>query len=115
MKPSMLSFNSIQEIFDTVPQYFRPEAAGETRVLALFEVGGDGGGSWVVEIAGGQLHIGMGTTPAPDFRISASAQTLLDLANRKLNPMTAYMSGQVKITGDLGRAYKLQSLFRMPG
>ena len=46
-----------------------------------------------------------------DCTVQLSLVDFKSLTTGKLNPMTAVMSGQVKIAGDMGVAMKLQSLF----
>ncbi len=46
-----------------------------------------------------------------DCTISASEETLVKIANGDANPTTAYMTGKLKISGDMGAALKLQKLF----
>mgnify|MGYP001165243703 FL=1 len=45
-----------------------------------------------------------------DCTIITSANSLKDMQSGDLNPMTAVMSGKVKISGDMGLAMKVQSL-----
>jgi|TARA_Y100000992_G_C20996832_1_gene364568 putative sterol carrier protein len=45
-----------------------------------------------------------------DCTISTSLEVLLKLKNGEVNPMMAVMGGQIKITGDMGLAMKVQSL-----
>ena len=45
-----------------------------------------------------------------DCTISTSATALKDMQTGDLNPMTAVMSGKVKISGDMSLAMKVQSL-----
>ena len=45
-----------------------------------------------------------------DCTITTTATALKDMQSGDLNPMTAVMSGKVKISGDMGLAMKIQSL-----
>tara|TARA_B100001115_G_C15795446_1_gene392752 strand:- start:910 stop:1203 length:294 start_codon:yes stop_codon:yes gene_type:complete len=45
-----------------------------------------------------------------DCTITTTATALKDMQSGDLNPMTAVMSGKVKISGDMGLAMKVQSL-----
>ena len=45
-----------------------------------------------------------------DCTITTKVETLEAMRKGELNPMTAVMSGKVKIKGDMGLAMKLQSL-----
>ena len=45
-----------------------------------------------------------------DCTISLTAEVLEQLRDGEINPMMAVMGGQIKITGDMGLAMKVQSL-----
>ncbi len=45
-----------------------------------------------------------------DCTVKISPEDLQGLMNGSLNPMMAFMSGKIKIDGDMGVAMKLQSL-----
>ena len=47
----------------------------------------------------------------PDATISASEETFEKIRNGEQNPTSAYMTGKLKIKGDMGAAMKLQKLF----
>ncbi len=106
--------NTVQELFDLIPKYFRPEEAGNTQVTAQFDIHGDGGGQWFVQVAEGNLTVAEGAVLEHQFHVTASAQDCLNMANGHLNPLETYLSGRVQITGNLLMGYKLQSLFRIP-
>lgn len=58
---------------------------------------------------GDQNTISMDDSEA-DCTIVVSADVLEKLRDGELNPMMAVMGGQIKITGDMGLAMKVQSL-----
>ena len=109
-----MGINSVQALFDMIPQYFKPEAAGETKVSAQFDIQGEKGGRWFVEIESGKLNVAQGDLSDPDFLVKVSAQDVLDMANGELDPLMAMARGKITIMGDMRRAIKLQSLFRIP-
>jgi putative sterol carrier protein len=74
----------------------------------LFDI--DGEGQWVVAVRDGKLTVTEGAGEA-DTTISASGETFAKIASGDQNPTTAYMTGKLKIKGDLGAAMKLQKLF----
>jgi len=43
--------------------------------------------------------------------ISTSEETMMAVVRGEQNPTTAYMTGKLKIKGDMGAAMKLQKLF----
>ena len=48
---------------------------------------------------------------AADATVSVAFDDFLKLAQGQLDPMMAYMSGKLKVAGDMGVAMKLQTLF----
>jgi putative sterol carrier protein len=67
-------------------------------------------GQWTVRVSDGQVKVSEGAEQA-DVTISASAETFERIANGQQNPTTAYMTGKIKVKGDMGAAMKLQKLF----
>ncbi len=49
---------------------------------------------------------------AADCTIKMSLSDLIDMVGGKLDGMTAFMTGKLKIEGDMGVAMKLQSILR---
>ena len=74
-----------------------------------FEI--DGEGRWFVELRGGRLTVHEGGDEAADATIRTSAAVFDRIVAGEQNPATAYMTGKVKVDGDLGAVLKLQSLF----
>jgi putative sterol carrier protein len=46
--------------------------------------------------------------------MTLAAQDYVDLIGGKLNGQMAFMSGKLKIAGDMGLAMKMQTLFKRP-
>jgi putative sterol carrier protein len=74
----------------------------------LFDI--DGAGKWKVDVADGQVTVTEGEGEA-DAVITASEETFRKIANGEQNPTSAYMTGKLKVKGDMGAAMKLQKLF----
>ena len=103
--------NSAQEVFDLMPQHFLPEQAGNMNAVLQFDLSGDGGGQWVAKIADGKLTVDKGTTPSPNLTLTMSATDYVAMINGKLNPMTAFMQGKVKVKGETPLLMKMQKMF----
>ena len=50
-------------------------------------------------------------TGAADATIETSGETFEKIISGEQNPTTAYMTGKLKIKGDMGAAMKLQKIF----
>jgi putative sterol carrier protein len=74
----------------------------------LFDIENEG--QWLVTVADGKLSAAEGGGEA-DATITASGETFDKIVAGEQNPTTAYMTGKLKIKGDLGAAMKLQKLF----
>jgi putative sterol carrier protein len=74
----------------------------------VFEI--EGAGTWKVDVSDGEVTVTEGGGDA-DATIRASEETFQAIANGEQNPTTAYMTGKLKVDGDMGAALKLQKLF----
>jgi len=74
----------------------------------LFDI--EGAGQWVVQVEDGKVSVSEGAGEA-DTTIQATEENFLAISRGELNPTTAYMTGKLKIKGDMGAALKLQKLF----
>ncbi|HSV08477.1 MAG TPA: SCP2 sterol-binding domain-containing protein, partial [Candidatus Binatus sp.] len=63
----------------------------------------------------GKAEVHKGTAPSANMTLSMSAGDYVDMTMGKLNGQMAFMSGKLKISGDMGLAMKMQSLFKRPG
>jgi putative sterol carrier protein len=63
-----------------------------------------------VRVANGAVTVDEGDTGG-DCTISASAEVFERIVSGEQNPTAAYMSGKLKVKGDMGAAMKLQKLF----
>ena len=99
---------TVQEFFDALPSKVDPaKTAGMTNSFA-FDIADVG--AWTVTVADGVVSVAEGENDA-DCTISASEETLIKIASGEANPTTAYMTGKLKIDGEMAAAMKLQKLF----
>jgi putative sterol carrier protein len=74
----------------------------------LFDIEGEG--QWLVAVADGKINVTEGSGDA-DATITTSGETFEKIVAGEQNPTTAYMTGKLKIKGDMGAAMKLQKIF----
>ncbi len=99
---------TVQEFFDTLPDKVDPGKTAGMNNSYVFDI--EGAGEWTVSVADGAVSVVEGAGDA-DCTISASEETLMKIASGEANATTAYMTGKLKIKGDMGAALKLQKLF----
>lgn len=88
---------------------FQAKAAGNDAVIQQVVPAPDGERRYWIRIEGGRVTVGPGDAESPDVVITQSLSTAEALARRELNPVTAFMTGRLKVTGDMGLLMKLQS------
>jgi putative sterol carrier protein len=99
---------SVQEFFEGLPgRVDADRIAGMTNTY-VFDI--EGAGTWTVAIADGAVEVTEGASDA-DTTFSASEESFEKIVAGEQNPTTAYMTGKLKIKGDMGAAMKLQKLF----
>jgi len=104
---------SIADIFKEMPDRFNADKAGDMNASILFDLSGEGGGQWSVVIADGGCKVEEGAVDSPKATVRMDAGDYADMVSGKLNPMMAFMSGKVKVEGDLNSVMKVQSIFGM--
>ncbi len=100
--------DTVKEFFEQLPSRVDPARTSGMRNSYVFDV--QDVGQWTVRVDDGAVDVTEGAGDA-DCTISASQETFEKLVAGEQNPTTAYMTGKLKIKGDIGAAMKLQKLF----
>jgi putative sterol carrier protein len=97
----------IKDFFEGLPARAAGKTAGvnSTYVFVI-----DGAGTWTVGVTDDGVTVNDGDQGG-DCTLEASAETFSRIAAGEQNATTAYMTGKLKIKGDMGAAMKLQKLF----
>ena len=75
----------------------------------------DGEKRYFMKIADGQAYVGMGDAPNPDATVSQDYDTSVSIYKNELSPVAAYMSGRIKVSGNLMKLMTMQGvLTQMP-
>ena len=97
-----------QEFFDSLESRADASKIAGMSNSYLFDIEGEG--QWLVSVADGKIDVAEGGGDA-DATIQTSGETFEKIVAGEQNPTTAYMTGKLKIKGDMGAAMKLQKLF----
>jgi putative sterol carrier protein len=106
--------DAVKEIFGAMPGQLNADAAKGMNSVIQFNLTGDGGGEYNVAIKDGACSVNQGAHASPNMTMTMAAQDYVDMITGKLNGQMAFMSGKLKIAGDMGLAMKMQSLFKRP-
>jgi putative sterol carrier protein len=99
---------TVQEFFEGLPARVSPERIAGMNNSYVFDI--EGAGTWRVAITDGVIEVTEGGGDA-DVTFSSSEESFEKIVSGEQNPTTAYMTGKLKIKGDMGAAMKLQKLF----
>jgi putative sterol carrier protein len=102
---------SVKEYFDTLSQRFQPEAAKSISAIFQFELGGDTGGTYHVTVDHGKMSVAEGAHPAPTATLKMNGEDYVKMVNGQINGAMAFMKGQLKVTGNVLLAQKMQAIF----
>ncbi len=105
---------SPDQVVGEMPNYFIPEKAGNTNAVFQFDLSGEHAGKWFIKIADGQANAGKGEVENPNLTLLADSGDFVKIFTNQLDPTAAFMSGKLKIKGDMGLAIRMQSMFRRP-
>jgi len=104
-----MAATSVQEIMERIAN-LDPSRAQGINGVALFDLSGEGGGKWTISVSDGEISVEEGETTPPDVTLSMAADDFVAMANGELNPVSAFMQGRIKMSGNTALAMRLQSI-----
>ena len=102
--------SSLAQLLEGLPQSMTPRQLAGMDATVQLRSTGDVTDEWTVVVKNGECTVSKGPAQTPDLAIEASASVWSSLMKKTLDPAWAYMSGQIRVSGDLGLAMRLQSL-----
>ena len=100
---------TVQEFFETLPSRAVTSKTADMNNSYGFDI--EGAGQWTVTVTDGSVGVHDGLEDGVDCTISASQEIFEKIVAGEQNPTSAYMTGKLKLKGDMGAAMKLQKLF----
>ena len=102
---------TVKETFDGMAGRFQKDKAKGVNATVQYDITGDQGGTWHAVIKDGTCQVNSGAAASPNLTITMSSQDWLDMTGGKLSGQMAFMSGKLKLKGDMGLAMKIGSIF----
>lgn len=98
-------------MFGQIESFLSPDLIEKTKAVYTFEVTGDEAGKWFIDLKNGTGSCGQGDPPSSaDAHFTMSSENFFKMFTGSLKPTTAFMSGKMKLSGDMGKAMKLEKL-----
>lgn len=103
---------TIKELFEAMPSHYNAAAGAGLTKTFQWNITGDEAGVWAFKIVNGEGEVIPGGVEKPDITMTVSDKDWLAITDGKLDPTSAFMTGRLKIAGDMMLAMRLQNLFR---
>jgi putative sterol carrier protein len=88
----------------------KPDVVAKINAVYQFNISGPSGGTWAVDCTAPGGAVTAGAPASPKCTVAMTDADFVNLVNGKLNAQMAFMSGKLKIQGDMGLAMKLQQI-----
>lgn len=98
-------------LFKKIESQLSEELVKKVNASYVFQLKGDGESTWFIDLKTGSGRCGQGDGGAPaDSTLTMKSSDFFDMFSGKLNATGAFMTGKLKISGDLQKAMKLEKL-----
>ena len=77
-----------------------------------FDISGEDGGSYQLHLADNQAKVEKGTPSEADCTLQMALSDFKEMLLGKLNGTAAFMSGRLKVKGNIGLAMKMENILR---
>ncbi len=104
---------TVKDVFERhMPQRLqsKPDVVSKINAVYQFNISGPDGGQWAVDCTKPGGAISSGAAATAKCTVNCTDADFLNIVNGKLNPQMAFMSGKLRIQGDMGLAMKLQQI-----
>ena len=106
---------TIDELFETMPDRFNSAAAEGLTKTIQWNITGEETGVWAFQIVDGVGQLIPGGVESPDATFTTKGKHWIAIAEGKLDPMKAFMTGKLKVNGDMMLAMKVPQFFPVQG
>jgi len=105
------NYTEVKPVFDRIKNVTTPSIVKKINAVFLFDIMGEG--KWFVDLKSGKGVVGEGDPDVKaDVTVTLDKDIFLKIFNREVKPATAFMNGQMKLSGDLSKAMALESMMK---
>jgi putative sterol carrier protein len=104
---------SVKDVFERhLPERLqaKPDVVAKINAIYQFDITGPEGGSWAVDCTAPGGKVVPGKAEGARCTVAATDRDFLGICTGALSPQMAFMSGKLRIQGDMGLALKLQQI-----
>lgn len=105
---------TMEEAFQKIEEVLNKEPGPIQGIQAVYQydLSGEGGGTFQLHLSDGKAKVEKGEVATADCTLQMSVDDFRDLLLGNLNGTAAFMSGKLKVKGNLGLAMKLENVLR---
>ncbi|MDR1656921.1 MAG: SCP2 sterol-binding domain-containing protein [Deltaproteobacteria bacterium] len=89
----------------------RTTVPDDVKASILLDLTGDEPRQWLVRFNEGKVKITENDPEPPDLTVTTSGDTIIQVALKMTNPMAAFVTGKIKISGDAGLVSQLKNIW----
>jgi len=104
---------TVRQLIFNHERAFRPEAAEGLDAIIQYRLTGEEAGDYIINIGNDQCKVAEGIAEEPNVTLTADGRDFAEVLLGKANGMQYFMTGKLKLSGDLNLAMKLTSFFKM--
>ncbi len=105
----------LDQVFEGMSGAFNPSKAGGQQATVQYEITApDGAHSYAMRIADGRCEVERGAAESPRVTIRSALPDFLRLITGRANGVQLFMTGKLKVSGDLFVAQTFQAWFDRP-
>lgn len=105
---------TVGELFEALSSRFNSGAASGLTKTIQWNITGGETGVWAFEIVDGVGRLIPGGVEKPDTSFTTSDKTWMAIAEGRQDPMKAFITGKLKVSGDMMLAMKVPQFFPTP-
>ncbi len=107
----MATAEDVKNLFPAMAAGLIPGKADGIDATILFDLSGENGGLFWLKLADGAAEAGEGAVDNPTMTLKASADDWFAVSTGQVNAMQLFMTGKIKILGDMSLAMRMQTMF----
>lgn len=102
---------TVTESLEGLVKAFDPEQAKGVNAIVQLNTTGEGGGEHHINIESGRAELVEGKATEPTVTITVPAKDWLAIVSGQTDAMKAFMTGKLKVDGDLSLMMRFQRMF----